>query len=165
LRGHCVALIDRDQSQHLSRIFEFYPPGVDGLVLSDQGDVDVRIVDTAPEVDSARAVGYLREADWALVPVKGPEAGSVLALPLLMDWLDQARGAQLLGFIPTMYKGRRGEVRQWLDELHKLANQRGVPVFSPIGDLASLASFRLDGHPYAPVAAMVEQVLQSAALV
>jgi cellulose biosynthesis protein BcsQ len=165
LRGHRVALIDRDQGQHLSRIFEFYPPGVGGLVLGEQGDVDVRIIDTAPEVDSARAVGYLREADWALVPVKGPEAGSVLALPLLMDWLDQARGARLLGFVPTMYKGRRGEVRQWLDELHKLAEQRRVPVFPPIGDLASLASFRLDGHPYAPLAVAIEQVLQSAALV
>jgi cellulose biosynthesis protein BcsQ len=165
LRGHRVALVDRDQGQHLSRIFEFYPPAVDGLVLGDRHDVDVRIIDTAPEVDYARAVGYLREADWAIVPVKGPEAGSVLALPLLMDWLDQAHGARLLGFLPTMYKTRRGEVRQWLDELHKLAEQRSVLVFPPIGDLASLASYRLDGHPYAPVAAAVEQVLHSAALV
>jgi hypothetical protein len=39
-----------------------------------------------------------------------------------------------------------------------------VPVFPPISDLASLASFCLDGHPYAPVALMLEQVLQSAAL-
>jgi cellulose biosynthesis protein BcsQ len=165
LRGHRVTLVDRDQGQHLSRIFEFYPPAVDGLVLGDRHDVDVRIIDTAPEVDYARAVGYLREAEWAIVPVKGPEAGSVLALPLLMDWLDQAHGARLLGFLPTMYKARRGEVRQWLDELHKLADQRGVQVFPPIGDLASLASYRLDGHPYAPVAAAVEQVLHSAALV
>ena len=90
LRGHRVALIDRDQGKHLSRIFEFYPPGIDGLVLEDRDDVDIRIVDTAPEVDYARALGYLREADWALVPVKGPEAGSVLALPLLMDWLGPA---------------------------------------------------------------------------
>jgi hypothetical protein len=82
-----------------------------------------------------------------------------------MDWLDQAHGARLLGFLPTMYKTRRGEVRQWLDELHKLAEQRSVQVFPPIGDLASLASYRLDGHPYAPVAKAVEQVLHSAALV
>jgi cellulose biosynthesis protein BcsQ len=165
LRGHRVALIDRDQGQHLSRIFEFYPPTVTGLALGDRQDVDVRIIDTAPEVDGARAIGYLREADWAIVPVKGPEAGSVLALPLLMDWLDQARGAHLLGFLPTMYKARRGEVRQWLSELQKLADQRGVPIFSPIGDLASLASYRLDGHPYASVATAVEQALHSAALV
>jgi len=165
LRGHRVALVDRDQGQHLSRIFEFYPPSIEGLVLSDRDDVDVRIIDTAPEVDYARAVSYLREADWAIVPVKGPEAGSVLALPLLMDWLDKAHGARLLGFLPTMYKTRRGDVRQWLDELHKLANQRHVPVFPAIGDLASLASFRLDGHPYAPVATAVEQVLRSATFV
>ena len=42
-----------------------------------------RIVDTAPELNAERALGYLREADWALVPVKGPEAGSILALPIL----------------------------------------------------------------------------------
>jgi cellulose biosynthesis protein BcsQ len=25
LRGHCVAVIDRDLGQHLSRVFDFYP--------------------------------------------------------------------------------------------------------------------------------------------
>src|SRR5436305_7142359 len=74
LRGHRVALIDRDQGQHLSRVLQFYPLAIDGLVLGDRDDVDVRIIDTAPEVDGARALGYLRESDWAIVPVKGPEA-------------------------------------------------------------------------------------------
>src|SRR5918912_1538607 len=159
LRGRRVALVDRDQGQHLSRIFEFFPPGVDGLVLGDQVDIDARIVDTAPEVDSARAVGYLREADWALVPVKGPEAGSVLAIPLLLEWLEEAAGARLLGFVPTMHHARRADSRQWLDELQKLAAQRGVPVFPPIGNLASLAAFRLDGRPYAPLAEAVESMV------
>jgi cellulose biosynthesis protein BcsQ len=165
LRGHRVALIDRDQGQHLTRIWQFYPPGILDLELGDRDDVDIRIIDTAPEVDAARALGYLREADWVLVPVKGPEAGSVLALPLLMDWIDQARGARLMGFLPTMRKVRRGESRQWMDELQKLADDRRVPVFPAIGDLASLAAYRLDGHPYAPVAAAAEKVLRSAALV
>jgi cellulose biosynthesis protein BcsQ len=111
LRGHRVALIDRDQGQHLSRVFDFYPPTVDNLVLGEDPSASLRIVDTAPEVNADRAVGYLREADWALVPVKGPEAGSVLALPLLLEWLEQAQGARLLGFVPTMYKGRRGDSR------------------------------------------------------
>jgi len=162
LRGHRVALIDRDQGQHLSRVFDFYPPAVDNLVLGEDRSAVIRIVDTAPEVDAKRALRYLREADWALVPVKGPEAGSVLALPLLLDWLDQAQGARLLGFVPTMYKARRGDSRQWLEELHKLAAERDVPVFPPIGDLASLASFRLDGHPYAPLAEAVEEALVGA---
>src|SRR5205814_297244 len=78
LRGHRVALIDRDQGQHLSRVFDFYPPAVDGLVLGEDPSAELRIVDTAPEVNAERALGYLREADWVLVPVKGPEAGSVL---------------------------------------------------------------------------------------
>jgi len=96
LRGHRVALIDRDQGQHLSRVFDFYPPSIDDLVLGEDPSAAPRIVDTAPEVDAKRAIRYLGEADWALVPAKGPEAGSVLALPLLLDLLQQAHGARLL---------------------------------------------------------------------
>ena len=83
-------------------------PAEVACTLREDPSAALRIVDTAPEVDAKRAIRYLREADWALVPVKGPEAGSVLALPLLLDWLEQAHGARLLGFVPTMYKGRRG---------------------------------------------------------
>ncbi|MBV9327465.1 MAG: ParA family protein [Chloroflexi bacterium] len=162
LRGHRVALIDRDQGRHLTRVFDFYPPGLDDLVLGEDPSAIIRIVDTAPEVNGDRAIGYLQEANWALVPVKGPEAGSVLALPLLLDWLEQARGARLLGFLPTMYKSRRGDSRQWLDELERLAATTGTRVFSPIGDLASLATFRLEAHPYAALAAAVEEVLVAA---
>jgi cellulose biosynthesis protein BcsQ len=162
LRGHRVALIDRDQGQHLSRVFDFYPPGVDGLVLGDDPSAALRIVDTAPEVNAERAVGYLREAEWALVPVKGPEAGSVLALPLLLEWLNQAQGARLLGFLPTMYKARRADSRQWLAELERLAVKTNTRVFPPIADHASLASFRMDGHPYASLAAQIEEVLLGA---
>ena len=78
LRGHRVALIDRDQGQHLTRGFDFYPPGVDGLVLGEDPSAGLRIIDTAPELNAKRAIRYLREADWALAPAKGPEAGSVL---------------------------------------------------------------------------------------
>ena len=35
LRGHRVALIDRDHGQHLSRVFDFYPPSIDDLVLGE----------------------------------------------------------------------------------------------------------------------------------
>ncbi len=48
---------------------------------------------------------------------------------------------------------------QRLGELDRLAIQTGARVFPPIGDLASLASFRMDGHPYAPLASAVEEVL------
>ena len=162
LRGHRVALIDRDQGQHLSRVFDFYPPSINRLVLGEDTSATLRIVDTAPEVNADRAIGYLREADWVLVPVKGPEAGSVLALPMLLDWLEQAHGARLLGFVPTMYKPRRADSRQWLAELNRLAARTGTCVFSPIGDLASVAAFRLDAHPYAALAAAVEEVLLGA---
>jgi hypothetical protein len=95
-----VALIDRDRGQHLSRVFGLYPPGVPGMVLGEDPAADLRIVDTAPEANADRAIGYPREADWVLVPVKGPEAGSVLALPMLLEWIQQAHAARLLGFCP-----------------------------------------------------------------
>jgi hypothetical protein len=44
-----------------------------------------------------------------------------------------------------MYKARRGDSRQWLGELERLAVKTGTRVFPPIGDLASLAAFRMDG--------------------
>src|SRR3954468_12557748 len=60
LRGHRVALIDCDQGQHLSRVFDFYPPTVDNLVVGEDRCAAIRIVDTAPEVTAKRAIRYLR---------------------------------------------------------------------------------------------------------
>jgi hypothetical protein len=45
-----------------------------------------------------------------------------------MQWLDQAQGAQLMGFL-TMHHSRRAESRQWMSELRNLADARGAPVF------------------------------------
>jgi cellulose biosynthesis protein BcsQ len=56
LRGHHVALIDRDQGQHLSRVFDFYPPAVGDLVLGEDAAAGLRIVDTAPEANADRAM-------------------------------------------------------------------------------------------------------------
>src|SRR5438128_6610921 len=58
MRGHRVALIDRDQGQHLSRVFDFYPPPVNNLVLGEDPSAAIRIIDTAPEVNADRAIGY-----------------------------------------------------------------------------------------------------------
>jgi hypothetical protein len=49
-----------------------------------------------------------------------------------------------------------------LGELERLAAETGTRVFLPIIDLASLASFRMDSHPYAPLAAAFEEVLLGA---
>jgi cellulose biosynthesis protein BcsQ len=156
LRGRRVVLEDLDQGRHLSRVFERHPLGLETLELSSSGPRDLTILDTAPEAQRERALEYLRRSDWLLVPVKGPEEGSVQALPALLRWLQEAGGARLLGFLPTMHKPRRAEVRYWLGELHRLAEHHQTRVFEPIGDLASVAAWRLDGHPYAAVA---EEVL------
>jgi len=152
LRGRRVVLEDLDQGQHLSRVFERHPLGLDLLQLGGNGPREVTILDTAPEGLRERALEHLRRADWLLVPVKGPEEGSVQALPALLRWLQEAGGARLLGFLPTMHKPRRAEARYWLGQLQRLAEQHHTRVLEPIGDLASVAAWRLDGHPYASLA-------------
>jgi cellulose biosynthesis protein BcsQ len=152
LRGRRVVLEDLDQGRHLSRVYKRHPLGLDTLALNSTGSRDMTILDTAPEAQRERALDYLRRADWVLVPVKGPEEGSVQALPALLRWLEEANGARLLGFVPTMYKPRRAEARHWLGELTRLEEQQHTRIFEPIGDLASLAAWKLDGHPYAGLA-------------
>jgi cellulose biosynthesis protein BcsQ len=153
LRGRRVILEDLDQGQHLSRVFERHPPGLETLELGPTSTPhDIIILDTAPEAQRGRALEHLRRADWLLVPVKGPEEGSVQALPALLRWLQEADHARLVGFLPTMHKPRRVEARYWLSELQRLAERHQTRVFEPIGDLASIAAWRLDGHPYAGVA-------------
>ena len=87
LRGKRVRIEDLDQGRHLSRVFERHPLGLPDLQLAaspmDDNDADVVLLDTAPEAQRERALEILRRADWLLVPVKGPEEGSVQALPAL----------------------------------------------------------------------------------
>lgn len=156
LRGRQVRIEDLDQGAHLSRTFGQYPLGLDGLHLGTSSNgrnvVDVVLLDTAPEAQRERAIEILRRADWVIVPVKGPEASSVQALPLLMHWVGEAGHARVLGFLPTMYKPRRAETRYWMAELESFAQRHGARVLAPIGDIASVAAWRLDGHPYSPLA-------------
>jgi len=151
LRGQRVVLEDLDQGRHLSRVFERHPLGLETLQLNATGPRDITILDTAPEAQRERALDYLRRSDWVLVPAKVEEA-SLQALPMLLQWLQEARGARLLGFLPTMYKPRRAEARYWLEELQRLATRHRTRVFEPIHDLASVAAWRLDSHPYARLA-------------
>jgi cellulose biosynthesis protein BcsQ len=159
LRGRRVVLEDLDQGRHLSRVFERHPLGLELLQLgTDVVGADLVILDTAPEAQRERAPDYLRRSRWLLVPVKGPEEGSVQALPALLRWLEEAGGTRLLGFVPTMHKPRRAEARYWLSELQRPAERYQTRVFEPIADLASMAAWRLDGHPYAGLA---EEVLHA----
>lgn len=74
---------------------------------------------------------------------------------MLMQWVAEARHARVMGFLPTMHKPRRAETRYWMGELQAFAERHGAPVLPPIGDIASVAAWRLDGHPYAPLADLV----------
>jgi cellulose biosynthesis protein BcsQ len=158
LRGLTVRIEDLDQAKHLSSVA--YRRGLltPGLTIAEDGPADVVLLDTAPEADTARGVGYLRRADWVLVPVKGPEEASVQAIGLVLEWLEAAPNCRLLGFVPTMATLRWAESRQWMAELERLARAHSTRVFEPIPSRASLAAWRLDGHPYASLA---DQVLRA----
>ncbi len=158
IRGERVRIEDLDQGAHLSRVFDAHPLGLDNLELGTHGAADLVILDTAPEADQARALEYLKRADWVLVPVKGPEEDSVQALPMLMGWIRQVRTARLIGFLPTMHKPRRASSKYWLAQLERLAERNGTRVLAPINDLASIADKTLAGHPYARAA---EDVLRA----
>ena len=137
LRGKHVRIEDLDQGRHLTRVFERHPLGLQDLQLASspmgENNADLVLLDTAPEAQRERAVEVLRRADWAIVPVKGPEASSVQALPMLMQWVAEAGHARVLGFLPTMYKPRRTLLpQQW-------AAERAA---EPVGDCAGLASLR-----------------------
>lgn len=159
LRGRRVVLEDLDQAKHLTNLIERRDLLIPGLSIGTEEFAEIVLLDTAPEADSARGIGYLRRADWALVPVKGPEEASVQAIGLVLEWLEAARNCRLLGFVPTMATLRWAESRQWLGELERLAQSRGVRVFSPIRSRASVAAWRLDGHPYAELAEEVQDAI------
>jgi cellulose biosynthesis protein BcsQ len=158
IRGKRVRIEDLDQGAHLSRVFGAHPLGLDNLELGNHGTADLVILDTAPEADQARALEYLKRADWVLVPVKGPEEDSVQALPMLMGWIRQVRTVRLIGFLPTMHKPRRASSKYWLAQLERLAERNDTRVLAPINDLASIADKTLAGHPYARAA---EEILRA----
>jgi cellulose biosynthesis protein BcsQ len=161
LRGWSVRIEDLDQAKHLSSVVHRRGLLLPGLTIADTGPADLVLLDTAPEADTARGIGYLRRADWALVPVKGPEEASVQAIGLVLEWLKSASNCRLLGFVPTMATLRWVESRQWMEELHRLARSLGVQVFEPIPSRASLAAWRLDGHPYASLAEQVARAVRT----
>ena len=147
-----VGVTDADQARHLSRMWELSPPTAPNLRLEAVWP-DVRLVDTAPEANYAALRSQADRADWLLVPVKGPEAGSVQVLPAFLRWFaDQGTACRLLGFLPTMYKPRRAEAQRWLGQLELLAARYQARVFDPIPDSAALAAWETRGHPYAALA-------------
>jgi cellulose biosynthesis protein BcsQ len=160
-RGYSVRIEDLDQAKHLSRVVHRRGLSIPGLTIAESGSADVVILDTAPEADAARGIGYLRRADWVLVPVKGPEEASVQAISLVLDWLKSAPNCRLLGFVPTMATIRWAESRQWMDELERLADKNNAEVFEPIASRASIAAWRVDGHPYASLAEHVLHAIRT----
>lgn len=161
-----IILEDHDQGQHLSRMYELYPPDLDNLALTNaEGftgeEGHINLVDTAPEASVQALRRILMHSQWLLVPVKGPEAGSVQVLPSFLHWIKDMDSCQLIGFVPTMWKPRRAEAQRWLRELHALASTHASRVFPPIPDLASIAAWSNNKRPYADLArAIVDATTQ-----
>lgn len=161
-----TVLDDQDQGRHLSRICELLPPAQKNLWLLSEGlppvvtQHSVTLVDTAPEASFDALARVVRLADWLLVPVKGPELGSVQVLFTFLRWFEQQSDCRLLGFLPTMYKPRRQQVAHWMAELRKLADQYETTLFDPIPDSAAIGKWSAEGHPYATLARMVAEKIE-----
>jgi hypothetical protein len=165
-----VTIWDDDQAAHLSRTVQLYGaphPANLAIVGPEERDPwaattpDILVVDTSPEADQRELGALLVRADWLLVPVKGPEGASIQVLPQFLRWTTDFDGCRLLGFVPTMYKPRRGDTQHWTNELFGLAETYHCAVFDPIPDWASISRFRNDGHPYAPLARAVLEKLDA----
>ena len=69
LRGKRVRIEDLDQGRHLSRVFERHPLGLEDLELTDgnsatdRSEIDLVLLDTAPEAHREHALGVLHRAD------------------------------------------------------------------------------------------------------
>jgi cellulose biosynthesis protein BcsQ len=158
-----IGLTDCDQAQHLSRMLELHPPGLPNLILG-VAAADITLIDTAPEANYQALQDVAARADWLLIPVKGPETGSVQVLPAFLRWFVGAADCRLLGFLPTMYKPRRAEARRWMGELQILAEKHGARVFEPIPDSAALADWNTRDHPYARLARDVLTIVEKEGL-
>lgn len=160
---------DLDPARHLTAVITRMPfePGLpiwlDGLFPPPEPDCDIVLLDCAPEASGAAMVPILARASHVLIPVKGPETGSISAIPLLLAWLD-GLSSSVLGLVPTMFKPRRNESHIYLRELEGLAAERHTRVFSPIHDLAPIAQWRLPSPQYALLAQEVSRVLVPAAV-
>jgi len=163
--GWRVRLEDTDPARHLTAVAARlpFPPGLpvwlDGLFPLPDSDCDIVLLDCAPEASGAALVPILSRATHVLVPVKGPEAGAISAVPLLLGWLD-GLPCTLLGFLPTMFKPRRLESHVYLRELQALAAARHTRVFAPIHDLAPISQWHTPSPQYAALAQEVSDVLR-----
>ena len=162
--GWRVRVEDLDPARHLTAViarmpFEAgLPIWLNGLFTPPEPDCDIILLDCAPEASGAAMVPTLARASHVLIPVKGPETGSISAIPLLLAWLDGLT-CEVLGLVPTMFKPRRNESHIYLRELEGLAAERKTRVFSPIHDLAPIAQWRLPSPQYAQLAQEVSRVL------
>src|SRR5881628_3848823 len=58
---HCRTRIeDLDQAKHLTNIVQRRGLLVPGLSIANEGNADIVLLDTVPEADTARGIGYLR---------------------------------------------------------------------------------------------------------
>lgn len=63
LRGCSVRIEDLDQAKNLTSVAQRRDLLVPGLTIGDKGMADVVLLDTAPEADTTRGIGYLGRAD------------------------------------------------------------------------------------------------------
>jgi cellulose biosynthesis protein BcsQ len=159
-RGLRVAIIDRDESRHLTELLRRRKGLLcNGVALLEGDDVpkdgyDIVFIDTPPGVTAIRA---LHEADLVIVPVP-PEEQGVVNLPRYLRNVEAQRrggahGLRLVAIQPTMVKPRRLH-RHLLQTIVAIAARHDPPllVLTPVPDRARIAEYDLSAPDYAPSA-------------
>lgn len=157
-----VAMLDRDESKHLTKLHTMRPDlhrtGValiPGETLPNPSDDYVLvIIDTPPGLS---ALPSLREADLVLVPCQPTDMG-VNSLVEYLDSIEEQRlivspGMRLIALLPTMVKNTRLHTTR-LQDIRAIATHQRPPllVLPPIPDHVAVALPNLDSHEYDAVA-------------
>lgn len=131
-----VAILDRDESKHLTKLYEMredlHWPGVvlldgDALPRPDAG-FDLIIIDTPPGLS---ALPSLREANLVLVPCQPTDMG-VNSLVEYLDSIEEQRlivspGMRLIALLPTMVNSTNLH-RTRLEDIRRIAAHQRPPL-------------------------------------
>jgi len=157
-----VAMLDRDESKHLTKLHAMRPDlhraGVvllPGESLPNPSDgFALVIIDTPPGLS---ALPSLREADLVLVPCQPTDMG-VNSLVEYLDSIEEQRlivspGMRLIALLPTMVKNTRLHTTR-LNDIRAIAAHQRPPLFvlPPVPDHVAVALPDLDSYEYDAIA-------------
>lgn len=167
-RRWCVALLDYDESAHLTDLVSEMAPDQHTITrrlwLRNGEDrvPDVTLIDSAPS-RSPETRRALVEADFVLIPAP-PERMAVRAMQQMIDTVEAVRRSdnpslQILGVVPTMYDRAWPDHNAYLEQMEEACAQRNVRLFPPVVRRHSYLSLSTAGQDYRPVADAISDAI------